>query len=264
MPGLVDAPIVFHPNLDPTSTTTPSTTPTPAPTKTTTGLLVSSLPTICDQSRLRSLGVTFCAVPSFQPLPCDSNGSLLSRLNITSLCEPNPLNISMEDNDYAFYKNILDDPSFPYVEEIVQAITPTLLEHFVTDMNDVYVDDVFVVHYNTEQYDSRCPKHQDPSDITVNVCLERSEDLEGSQIVFYGSKRIRCVEPFEEKQEEDGFLIDTKLGCCSIHWGAHPHEVTPLKRGRRTNVIFTMAYKDAAKSEKDRICYADQQGSAER
>ena len=69
--------------------------------------------------------------------------------------------------------------------------------------------------------------------------------------MFYGSKGLKNVE--EEKVDESSrFLVDTKLGWCTIHYGSHPHETTALEEGERTNIVLTFVYKDKSKSEADR------------
>ena len=175
------------------------------------------------------------------------------------------MDLAQEDSTYAFYKNIREDnlddegnvrstAAFP-VQALVDAITPSLLKHFVDTIDEVYIDDLFVVHYNTGQFDSRCAKHQDPSDVTVNVCLESSADLVGSQILFYDRKGLKGGKG-EKGEEGEIFRVDCRLGECTLHWGAHPHETTPLEKGRRTNVVMTMAYKDKLKSGANRSCCA--------
>merc|ERR1711862_234799 len=71
---------------------------------------------------------------------------------------------SNEDGEYAFYRNTKED--------------------------DVYLDDAFCIQYNMTQDDTTCAKHMDPSDITINMCLEKSNDVIGSEVVFYGTQKL--------------------------------------------------------------------------
>ncbi|GMH85512.1 hypothetical protein TL16_g10254 [Triparma laevis f. inornata] len=118
--------------------------------------------------------------------------SLLPSLNLTSIKEVSPFNQSLEDNEYAYYKNLMEDRDTPemkkFIDQVITSCAPLLQEHFVSSTSEIKLDDVFCISYNTSQHDSRCAKHQDPSDITVNICLERTLDLGGSQILFYGAK----------------------------------------------------------------------------
>ena len=177
--------------------------------------------------------------------------------------------MAAEDGEYAFYKNLKEDV------EIVDGIVKTITErckgpierHFVDKMEDIVLDDVFCINYTMEHADSRVQRHKDPSDITVNINLERSEDMEGSQVLFYGTKRLKGVgveggvrENVQQEEEnvenvevegggeDERFKVDTKLGCVTIHRGDHPHEVTSLSKGERTNIVMTFVYVDKSKS----------------
>ena len=195
---------------------------------------------------------------------CEGKTSLLNELNLASIKEVSPFNMAAEDGEYAFYKNLKEDVEI--VDGIVKTITERSREsierHFVDKLEDVVLDDVFCINYTMEHADSRVQRHKDPSDITVNINLERSEDMEGSQVLFYGTKRLKGVEVGEEnvkveegeenvkveEGEEERFKVDTKLGCVTIHRGDHPHEVTSLEKGERTNIVMTFVYADKSKS----------------
>ena len=195
---------------------------------------------------------------------CEGKTSLLNELNLASIKEVSPFNMAAEDGEYAFYKNLKEDVEI--VDGIVKTITERCREpierHFVEKITDIVLDDVFCINYTMEHADSRVQRHKDPSDITVNINLERSKDMEGSQVLFYGTKRLKGVEVGEEnvkveegeenvkveEGEEERFKVDTKLGCVTIHRGDHPHEVTSLEKGERTNIVMTFVYADKSKS----------------
>jgi len=112
-------------------------------------------------------------------------------------------------------------------------------------------------------------RHTDPSDVTVNLCLERSDNLEGSQVLFFGRKTLLGLENegnagdpcgnedskvqsiaagtlTEATQEQ--FLVGAESGWATVHWGAHPHLVTDLRKGQRTNVVLTYCFTEAGRS----------------
>ena len=58
---------------------------------------------------------------------------------------------------------------------------------------EIKLDDAFCIHYNMSQEDTSGAKHMDPSDITLNLCLDKSDDCDGSQVMFYGTKALQSV-----------------------------------------------------------------------
>lgn len=149
------------------------------------------------------------------------------------------------------------------------------------------LDDAFCVHYNMDQDDTTGKKHIDPSDITVNLCLQKSKDAKGSHVLFYGTKRLENLatandysadavgvedagskaakiplgDPRLGKKEgtvvgDDRFLVMQEPGYATIHFGDHPHETTALRQGSRTNVVLTYVYTDPNRSDvTTRTCY---------
>ena len=188
-----------------------------------------------------------------------------------------PLNFTSEaDNEYAFYRNILDEPSFPFDSildlnsetSIGQAISTYFLnsKNGTEDekkedndlMNQIRLDDAFCIHYNTNQSDTTCAKHMDPSDITVNLCLEKSDDVIGSEVLFYGTQSLANKKNHKIAMETNDFrfLVPQKQGIATLHYGCHPHETMPLKQGKRTNIVLTYCYTDESKSGVAlRTCY---------
>lgn len=117
-------------------------------------------------------------------------------------------------------------------------------------------------------------RHTDPSDITVNLCLDRSENLEGSHVLFFGSKDIRGIVDINNAQTSDpgsssfetakkaNFRVAAKKGWASIHWGQHPHMVTSLEKGQRTNVVLTYCFVEASRSlAMKSACFHDESSS---
>jgi hypothetical protein len=179
-----------------------------------------------------------------------------------------PLNAASEDGEYAFYRNIIDDPDFPFSDIVHECsdIGKAIVKYFnLSSLEEIRLDDAFIVHYNMSQLDTTCAKHIDPSDITVNICLEKSTDCEGNQVVFYGAQNLPGLdgisEPSFSGDETDSqdqiFMVEQEQGFATIHFGHHPHRTLDLSKGHRTNVVLTFCYKDKRRSDvQSRLCYS--------
>ena len=141
-----------------------------------------------------------------------------------------------------------DRRRFP-VDKVIESISPVISKHFGLKMSSLHLSDMFVVSYNTKQSDTTCGKHKDPSDVTVNVCLE-CEGVQGSEVVFYGSRRLEGVHDYEDASEDDKFKVESVVGCCTMHYGDHCHEVEEIFMGERTNVVMTFVKRDGSEAEK--------------
>ena len=175
----------------------------------------------------------------------------------SKLSKPTLDNLTFEgDNQYAFYRNIMDEPDFPF-QYIFESVSEAIKTYFNVDsMDDLRLDDAFCVHYNTLQTDSSGSKHTDPSDITVNMCLEASDDIKGSQVKFYGKQSLHNTVSAKEHEPSPVILVEQRQGYATIHWGDHPHETLPIECGRRTNIILTFLFKDKSRSQAaNRTCY---------
>ena len=195
------------------------------------------------------------------------------------LSQVTPLIMAFEgDGEYAFYRNILEEPEFPF-DKILFAETPSeaseigtaILKHFPvlpekpsmeTELlsKELRLDDAFCVHYNMDQDDTSGAKHMDPSDITINMCLQKSQDTRGSYVLFHGTKHLQGLDSAEEQStttpKEDQFLVPQIPGTATIHFGDHFHETTHLREGLRTNIILTYLYIDTTRSDAStRSCY---------
>ncbi len=232
----------------------------------------ASLPVISDDDELLKRGICRVAIPD--ELDCKHWAEELSQVT--------PLNLAFEgDGEYAFYRNILDEPEFPFDSILVvqskndtlSKIGTAMLQHFPVipgdnkgfDSNalsrELRLDDAFCVHYNMDQDDTSGAKHVDPSDITVNMCLHKSADTTGSYVLFYGRKQLKGVEITSHggknvESPEHRFLVPQVPGFATLHFGDHPHETTPLHAGSRTNIILTYIYTDTTRSDAStRSCY---------
>lgn len=163
--------------------------------------------------------------------------------------------IFQQDSSSSFYRNILDQAN--PIDAMVRSsvIGQAIQTHFSTD--ELILDDAFCIQYTSSQWDTSCAKHVDPSDITVNLCLEgNTHPGTGSQVVFYGQQSISTRLPrLLDDHSNVIFGVNQTQGYATIHWGRHPHKTTPLrtKQGdnnndggvchKRTNIILTYCFK---------------------
>lgn len=162
------------------------------------------------------------------------------------------------DGEYVFYRNIMEEPVFPFDAILRSSIGDAIVEHFgLGSLDEVRLHDAFCIHYNAaDQSDTSGAKHTDPSDLTVNMCLERSDDAQGSHVRFYGIKPLGKGER-DSTKDPLSFLVRQDAGYATIHWGSHLHETTPLLSGTRTNVVLTFWYTDPKRSDvASRNCYS--------
>ena len=181
------------------------------------------------------------------------------------LSQVTPMNLQFEgDNEYPFYRNIMEEDKFPFNAILSSQIGQSIIQHFpIQQQSEIRLDDAFCVHYNMDQYDTSGAKHMDPSDITINMCLHKADDTEGSYVLFHGTKQLSSSSSASTEDERqqlpalyDRFLVNQRPGYATIHFGDHPHETTPLLKGSRTNVILTYCYTDTSRSDvATRTCY---------
>lgn len=203
----------------------------------------------------------------------------------TELSKVTPAIMAFEgDGEYAFYRNIMDEPDFPlhfWEKEQQQqqqqgdasdscsctlSIAHALQTYFRINVQELRLDDAFCVHYNHEQENSGGAKHMDPSDITLNLCLEKSDTVKGSEVLFHGKQQLyfdtntTANEGSDNGQDlPDGaeFLVPQQPGYLTMHYGHHYHQTLPLRgKGRRTNIVMTLCFKDESRSDVAlRTCY---------
>jgi len=267
------------------------------------------------------------------PLPQFLNSEEKRHNWANELARVTPLNVTAEDGEYAFYRNIMtteeddegdgkdENDTFHFDEimscssDIGKAVSCYFVDNVVASnkdnnkesnkqtettevisnhcdervaggisnvLNQIRLDDAFCIRYDESHDDTTCARHMDPSDITVNICLEKSEDTVGSKLVFWGKEKLKgltedrlkvgdeitngCGEKEDDENRHDGnddtgeytFCIEQIPGTATLHWGHHSHMVLPLLKGRRTNVILTYCFKDEmmGKGVKCRTCYA--------
>lgn len=78
--------------------------------------------------------------------------------------------------------------------------------------------------------------HCDKSDLTINICLHRSDDLEGSSVGFYSSPDATVKEPPTE--ESRIFTYHHAVGRMLLHDGTKWHKTDDSTRGTRGSIII--------------------------
>lgn len=211
----------------------------------------SNIRVIEDENELLQCGICRIKIPD--SIDCKKWASELSQVT--------PLIAAAEDGEFPFYRNIMEEQDFPFDEilldsEICKAMTRYFEIHSPKD--DIRLDDAFCIQYNVEQHDTTGARHTDPSDITINMCMEKTNDAKGSHVLFHGTMPLEKDhdETVPRRQQLEKFLVNQEPGFATIHWGAHPHETTALECGSRTNVILTYCYRDENESQAHkRSCY---------
>ena len=243
-------------------------------------IMFEGTPVVSDDRELLRRGI--CRVKISEKLDAERWADELSQVT--------PLILAFEgDGEYAFYRNILEEPEFPFPlilfggnNDELSEIGRAILKHFpvLSDKSrasleaevlsrELRLDDAFCVHYNMDQDDTSGAKHMDPSDITINMCLHKSKDARGSYVLFHGTKQLKGLEGDGSASSgadttapngkdgsrdngtptEDRFLVSQTPGYATIHFGDHPHETTHLRSGSRTNIILTYLYTDPTRSD---------------
>jgi len=190
---------------------------------------------VASDEELLKLGISRVRLP--QDVDWDKWAHLLSRPTLDCLAFEG-------DNEFALYRNIMDEADFPFNSISNSSIATALVQSFEIDsFDELRLDDAFCMHYSDNQQDTTGKRHRDPSDITVNMCLHKSTDCVGSLVVFH----------FEQR---GSLAVEQLPGYATIHRGDIAHETTELLRGSRTNVILTYFFKDTSRSKAaPRTCY---------
>ena len=215
-----------------------------------------AIPVISNIQELESYGVLRVKLPS--TLDCTKWAHELSQVTPQIMAGEG-------DGEYAFYRNILDESEFPFSTILTGEIGECILAHFNIDsLSEIRLDDAFCVHYNMTQDDTSGARHVDPSDITVNMCLEKTDDVQDSHVLFYGTQSLgggRTPPNGEDARDEPSssfqFMVAQVPGYATIHWGHHPHETMRMTGGgKRTNIVLTYCYCDSSRSDvASRSCY---------
>jgi hypothetical protein len=231
-----------------TTTTTTTQTPPPPPSPPPSAVVVVS-----DESELKAYGVLRIKLPD--SFDCQKWAAELSQVTPEILA-------GQGDGEYAFYRNILEEPDFPLSLILEEGdIGAAIIKHFeIESLSEIRLDDAFCIHYdNATQDDTSGARHVDPSDVTVNLCLEKSEGVKDSHVLFYGTQKLDGVQGYVKKDADTfEFAVEQVPGYATLHWGIHPHETMAMtgEGGCRTNIVMTYCYRDSSRSDvASRPCY---------
>ena len=220
------------------------------------------LPIVSDDRELLKRGICRVKLPE----------ALDSKRWAHELSQFTPMNLGFEgDGENAFYRNILDEPEFPFEEILlrregangvgeVSDIGQSVLHYFpilsesstkteADNLGEILtrelrLDDAFCVHYNMDQDDTTGAKHMDPSDITINMCLYKSEDAKGSYVLFHGTKSLEnldssspnmCAENHAVGKTSITAPIETKDESAAVANTKRNHAAFPVLESEQRN-----------------------------
>jgi hypothetical protein len=244
------------------------------------------VPLIDDDEELKLYGVVRVKL-DYSILDCKEWAMELSRVT--------PENMTFEgDGEFAYYRSILDESAsdYPFLNpdlflQSQAEMGKVLQKHFLglassSTLSEILrMDDAFCIHYDSStQQDTSGAKHVDPSDITINLCLDKSDGIQDSHVIFFGTQpliEVDCIQSSMQKfphtlqlpstsyQQNNGckesslsmhqndvkFAVEQRPGFATLHWGRHPHETMAVRgKGTRTNIVLTFCYKNAFKNDK--------------
>ena len=122
----------------------------------------------------------------------------------------------------------------PLLDELVTRWLRPLAAELYPDLGGATLDEhhAYLVDYHARG-DLDLAQHVDNAEVTLNLCL--GGDFEGSELRFFG---MRCPRHWQTSHAPDEeFAVPHEPGVAIVHAGSHRHEVDPLIRGRRRNLI---------------------------
>lgn len=122
------------------------------------------------------------------------------------------------------------------VPALLTALDRPLLQHFGLCAGELTLDSGFFISYE-EGSNQNLRRHVDKCLFTLNLFLEASEDLKGTEVRFHGLKRLLTNDSVEDGPEMFDFNSFAP-GTVLMHWGQHEHETLPWKGGVRSSVIL--------------------------
>jgi len=126
--------------------------------------------------------------------------------------------------------NLLEFGFETFLEKFTNFINLMLWSLFASEagFEGFYGSSMYIVSYEQSSKLPAHPEHVDQCDLTLNLCLEEAT-RGGSFILGNGEDKVK---------------MKVKKGQCVVHPGSTPHQVTPVKEGRRTHLIIWMKRKD--------------------
>jgi hypothetical protein len=76
--------------------------------------------------------------------------------------------------------------------------------------------------------------HRDKSAITINLCLEKTADVRGSQVLFFHPPLAGQEQPGDDRI---ALTLEHQVGQVAIHSGTHWHRTVPIEAGERASLI---------------------------
>lgn len=76
--------------------------------------------------------------------------------------------------------------------------------------------------------------HRDKSAITINLCLEKTPDVRGSQVLFFHAPLVGQEQPGDDRV---ALTLEHQIGQVAIHSGTHWHRTVPIEAGERASLI---------------------------
>lgn len=148
----------------------------------------------------------------FPPALCES---LLERIAKTPSEPPNSMNKYGADLDDLGLKRWASQLKSHFVAPVARDYYP--------ECGKLGAPYGFVVQYERGKQRSLAAHIDEPSLVTLNVCLGR--EFVGGDLVFLGPRKERHV-------------VKHAPGQAIIHRGHHLHRAEPIERGHRTNLIL--------------------------
>lgn len=91
--------------------------------------------------------------------------------------------------------------------------------------------------------------HRDKSAITINLCLEKTPDVRGSQVLFFHPPNAGQEQPGEEQL---ALTLEHQVGQVAIHTGQHWHRTVPIEAGERASLIIWADLKEEKEGDGER------------
>jgi len=143
----------------------------------------------------------------------------------------------------------LQDCGFRPLLQAVEAVFQPLVRALMPDKGHCEVYHAFLTrNHVARDENSKFKVHCDKSDLTFNICLQASEDMEGSTVGFYSDPS--GVPTGSVPTEVDRvFTYRHSVGHAIMHDGRQWHKTDPITRGTRSSLIVWARLSGSACSE---------------
>ena len=129
----------------------------------------------------------------------------------------------------------LEDCGFqPFLDATQEALTPFLALNYA-ELGPLRCHHAFFARNFLEMSREASYKtHRDSARLTVNICIQKTEDTEGNGVFFYGETENSII------PDTSLCLKDHSLGWAIIHDGNSWHRTEPIRQGMRSSLILWM------------------------